>query len=324
MDMEGLHSFIVVAREKSISKAAQLLHVTQPTLSARLRKLEDGLGVTLLERNWDGIRLTKEGRFFLAYSVQLFQELEEASALLRKQENRELEGPFEAVTDARRLRIGVESFFHPAFMSPIIEGIQQIAPEIECKFIHKHSEVLQHLLDCGSLDICIHTPTDSFARQDSLFVMRDKVVVLTPKENYPVIAPDLSNLPLLRSMPFVLFENSPLLSYHEMTERMLISMFGGVPERFHIVNDVGAALDIVISGFGHTFLPATSIAHLIGKPLPFNMVLVEYDFVNLPVLVTYSASPTSAHPTEQIARRIHSSLVERVSCLFPNAYQIKG
>jgi DNA-binding transcriptional LysR family regulator len=324
MDMEGLYSFITVAREKSISKAAQLLHVTQPTLSSRLRKLEDGLGVTLLERNWDGIRLTKEGRFFLAYSVQLFQELEEASALLRKQENRELEGPFNAVTDARRLKIGIESFFHPAFISLIIQGIQQIAPEVECKFIHKNSELLMNLLDSGSLDICIHSQADSFARKDTLFVMKDKIVVITPKMNYPVIEPDLSNLPLLRDMPFVLFENSPLLRYQEVTERILISMFGGVPERFHIVNDVEAALEIVASGFGHTFLPATSISHLIGKPLPFNVVLVNYDFVDFPVYVTYSASIASAHPTEQIARNIQAILQEHVSDLFPNAFPMKG
>jgi DNA-binding transcriptional LysR family regulator len=154
--------------------------------------------------------------------------------------------------------------------------------------------------------------------------MYDKIVVITPKEIYPVIEPDLSNLPMLRDLPFVLFENSPLLRYQEITERMLISMFLGVPERFHIVNDVEAALEIVASGFGHTFLPATSITHLIGKPLPFNIVMVDYDFVDFPVHVTYSASLASAHPTEQIARSIHARLQERVSNLFQNAYPMKG
>lgn len=50
MDLEGLHSFATIAKEKSISKAAQTLHVTQPTLSARIRKLEEGMGVKLLDR----------------------------------------------------------------------------------------------------------------------------------------------------------------------------------------------------------------------------------------------------------------------------------
>ena len=135
MDTVGVHSFIVVTRERSISRAAQALHVTQPTLSARLRKLEDDLGVTLLERSWDGIRLTTEGRFFLSYSLQLFQELEESATLLRKRDSHEADGPIEAVTNARRLRIGVESFLYPALTRSMIEGVQQVAPEAECRFV---------------------------------------------------------------------------------------------------------------------------------------------------------------------------------------------
>lgn len=78
MDFESLYSFLMVARTKSISKAAKQMHVTQPTLSARIRKLEEGLGFSLIERNWEGVRLTEKGRYFLPYVAQFLQDFSNA------------------------------------------------------------------------------------------------------------------------------------------------------------------------------------------------------------------------------------------------------
>ena len=51
MELRGLKYFLMVAREENISKAAALLHVTQPTLSRQLMQLEDELGVKLFHRS---------------------------------------------------------------------------------------------------------------------------------------------------------------------------------------------------------------------------------------------------------------------------------
>ena len=56
-----LHYFLMVAREENITKAAQLLHVTQPTLSRQLMQLEEELGVQLFHRGKHSVRLTEEG-----------------------------------------------------------------------------------------------------------------------------------------------------------------------------------------------------------------------------------------------------------------------
>lgn len=61
MDLRILNYFLVVAREENITKAANQLHITQPTLSRQLQQLEEELEVKLFERSSHNIVLTKEG-----------------------------------------------------------------------------------------------------------------------------------------------------------------------------------------------------------------------------------------------------------------------
>lgn len=64
MDIRVLQYFLAVAREENITKAAQLLHITQPTLSRQLMGLEQELGVKLFSRSNHSITLTEEGMLF--------------------------------------------------------------------------------------------------------------------------------------------------------------------------------------------------------------------------------------------------------------------
>ena len=61
MELRVLRYFLTVAREQNITRAATMLHITQPTLSRQLMQLEQELGVALLERGAGQITLTKEG-----------------------------------------------------------------------------------------------------------------------------------------------------------------------------------------------------------------------------------------------------------------------
>lgn len=66
MDIRILKYFLMAAREENITKAAQLLHITQPTLSRQLKQLEEELGVKLFQRGRHSIYLTNEGMLFQA------------------------------------------------------------------------------------------------------------------------------------------------------------------------------------------------------------------------------------------------------------------
>ena len=66
MEFRHLRYFVAVAEERSFSRAAEKLHVSQPPLSRQIRDLEIELSVRLLDRNRQGVRLTSLGNAVLA------------------------------------------------------------------------------------------------------------------------------------------------------------------------------------------------------------------------------------------------------------------
>ena len=63
-----LRTFVEVARQASVGRAAEVLHVSQPAVSKTLRELEASLGATLIEKDGRGIRVTRYGQVFLQHA----------------------------------------------------------------------------------------------------------------------------------------------------------------------------------------------------------------------------------------------------------------
>lgn len=76
LTLQQLRYFITVATEGSISAAADLLYVTQPSMSASMKELEARVGRTLLARSARGVTLTVEGAEFLGYARQVLEQVE--------------------------------------------------------------------------------------------------------------------------------------------------------------------------------------------------------------------------------------------------------
>src|SRR5512132_3021261 len=73
MDLNQLRSFVAVAKHGHLTRASESLHLSQPALSAQIKALEEGLGVTLFRRSPTGMSLTPSGRV-------LFEEAERTMA----------------------------------------------------------------------------------------------------------------------------------------------------------------------------------------------------------------------------------------------------
>ena len=80
--LKQIQTFMEVARQGSISRAAERLFITQPAVSMHIRQLEEVFGVALFEPHGRGIRLTDAGRAFADSAMTLMADLHELESLM--------------------------------------------------------------------------------------------------------------------------------------------------------------------------------------------------------------------------------------------------
>ena len=266
MDIEGLKSFLAVAKTKSFSKAAEQIHVTQPTLSIRISKLEEGLGFKLLERNWQGVQLTKEGYYFLPSAIEFLQSIDN-TALFLKEYVGEGKTSYEEVTNhkADRLYIGLDDWLVHICLDPIMDILASKYPNLNYKIMIKPSKAICDLINYSGLHIGVmyHNERDVFYEtmtlvEDGLVMLHSESLDLSPYETES-----------LRSLKFLLFDN-PVLTYHSEVTKEIIGKLG--IKNFQIVNNVDVMIKTLLYGGCYTILPRSAVhGQLAGNQYPLKV-----------------------------------------------------
>jgi DNA-binding transcriptional LysR family regulator len=169
MDIYQLRTLVAVAREGSIKRASELLHLSQPSVSAHVKLLEDTLGVTLFERTPRGMTLTRDGERLLAKAEKTLaahQELVEEAARIKGRL-------------AGRLRIGANGTASELAVQ-LVTAVAEKWPEIEIAIHHLSSlEVLAGLRN-GTLDAGFYNgePEDDLVTRE---VSRFTIHVAAPR-----------------------------------------------------------------------------------------------------------------------------------------------
>lgn len=145
MDIRVLKYFLTVAQTSNITKAAQQLHLTQPTLSRQIMDLEKELGVPLFDRTNRHLTLTPEGTLFEQRSKNIITLLNQAKDELQNTE-KELSGS---------INIGcVVSSISPYVMK-LISKFQENYPNVLFNIYDGNSDLLRQRLDAGLDDLTI-------------------------------------------------------------------------------------------------------------------------------------------------------------------------
>lgn len=144
MELRVLNYFLVIAREENITKAAQQLHITQPTLSRQIAQLEDELGVKLFKRSNHHIILTEDGLILKRRAQELLTLAQKTKQdFLNKEEN--LEGV---------ISIGSGEFLSTRYLTDCIAAFRKKYPRVTYEFysgntINIHDGIERGLLDVG-------------------------------------------------------------------------------------------------------------------------------------------------------------------------------
>lgn len=142
MDLYQLKTFVAVAREGSITRAAELVHLSQPAVSAHVKAMEDALGLALFERTPRGMSLTREGQ-------RLLEKAEQTLAAHRDllEEATRIKGHLSG-----QLRLGAGSNSNHEAVGRLLTVLAERHPELEVRVRHGTSVEILAGLRNGSLD----------------------------------------------------------------------------------------------------------------------------------------------------------------------------
>ncbi|MCM1467614.1 MAG: LysR family transcriptional regulator [Alistipes sp.] len=243
MEIRVLRYFLTVAREESVTRASEVLHITQPTLSRQLAQLEEEVGVKLFHRGTRKITLTNEG-------ILLRRRAEEILQLVNKTERELLEQ--EELVEGK-ISIGCGEIAAVQVLSEIIDTFRKKYPRVSFDIFTATADVVKEQMDKGLLDVgLLLEPIDmekyDFIRPD----MKEKWVVLmcpdsplADKES--VTAKDLSELPLI--LPRRMNVRSELASWFgDYFEKLNVVFTSNLSKNGALMVKKGMAYSIVIEG----------------------------------------------------------------------------
>jgi LysR family hydrogen peroxide-inducible transcriptional activator len=145
MKLRDLSYFLALSKTLHFGKAAELTHVSQPTLSVQIKKLEERLGVDLVERNNKQVRLTPAGKVIAEKAERVFMEIEGIKTYAAT-----LKDPL-----AGDLQLGIIPTLGPYLLPKIIPKLHQAFPKLALWLHEQQTADLLGALREGQLDLGI-------------------------------------------------------------------------------------------------------------------------------------------------------------------------
>lgn len=207
MEIRVLRYFLTVVREQSITKAADVLHITQPTLSRQLAQMEDEIGVRLFERGSRKITLTNEGLLLRRRAEEILQLVDKTEKELIEQDE-QVEG---------KITIGCGEIGAVQLLPDLFESFHEKYPLVTFDIYSATADHVKEQMERGLVDIGLLLEPIDIERYDFIRLdMKERwVVVMRPDcslaEKEYVTAKELSKLPLI--MPRRLKVQSELASW---------------------------------------------------------------------------------------------------------------
>ncbi len=189
MELHQLRYFVAVVENGTFSRAAERVHVAQPSLSQQVRKLEDELGQPLFNRLGRSVELTDGGRQLLTRAREILRQVDDTQRQLQESSSGE----------AATLTVGALPMIAPYFLPPVMERFHREQPNVTlCLQEELTTRLVQEVID-GQLDFAIVALpiNDPRLREEDLFAEPFYVVLprdhRLAKRKAPVTFKDLKN-----------------------------------------------------------------------------------------------------------------------------------
>ena len=196
MEIHQLKYFCAVAETGSFSRAAVRSHVSQPSLSQQIMKLEDELGVRLFDRLGRSVRLTEPGKAFLPRARSVLHELEAAR------------GDVADRTDSvsGEVTIGAIPTVAPYILPRVLSSFARKVPAAHVSVVEHNTAVLLERLRAGTVDLALLALPVRGNEFESFPLLTEPLFAVLPKK-HPLATRRTTSLKDLRDQPFLLLRD---------------------------------------------------------------------------------------------------------------------
>ncbi|RKP57000.1 LysR family transcriptional regulator [Cohnella endophytica] len=245
MEFRQLLYTIQIASERNFSRAAEKLHIAQPSLSQQLSKLEKELGVLLFKRSTNSVELTYAGSVFVEKAQQI---VDMADQLRREMED---------IADMRKGRLVVGSLpMTGAHVLPyVLPVFREAYPDIEIVLIEESTRRLEQLTASGGTDVSLLTLPLVEPSLQYIPLMDEEISLAVPNDHElagKAYANEAIPLSRLRDEPFVLLKKG---QGFRMIAHELCKSAGFDPKVVFESGNIETVQSLVAAGMGIAFVP---------------------------------------------------------------------
>lgn len=248
MNLEQLRGFATIARVGHFTRAAEALHLSQPSLSRQISTLEHDLGTTLVNRTRGNLTLTAAGRALLPLATRMLADAESIRV-----EMAELAG-----LRRGRVRLGAPPTLCVSLVAEVLETYRATYPGIELQISEAGSRTLLEQLTGGQLDLALIVTSEHAVTEPSLAhteVLVEQLVVADSMQHPrlgqgPVELRDLATVPQIAFSPSYDLRAATQSAYRILGLSPNVVIDGG---------EMDAVLRFVQVGLGVAIVPATAL-----------------------------------------------------------------
>lgn len=244
MELGQLEAFVQVAAHKSFSKAAEVLYLTQPSVTARIQTLERELTEDLFERTGRSVKLTDAGQTFLQYAQRALKDVQEGRDSLEALRN----------ADFGNLRIGSALTISTYVLPRILKSFRHHYPGVDVSVRTGRSEDVLDLLlhdevQVGVVRSLVHPEAETIHLYD------DEIILVTD-HNHPFAQSRSARIEEVSRQPLIFFDKGS--SYYGLIHGIFRES-SLVPTHAMQLDSMEATKKMVEEGLGIAILPRVSV-----------------------------------------------------------------
>ena len=272
MDFGQVEAFVQVAAHHSFSRAAEVLQLTQPSITARIQSLERELGEEMFERGGRGVRLTDAGLAFLPYAERILQTLQEARDAVDEVRNVQLGS----------LRLGSALTISTYVLPRILHVFRQRYPGVDVVIRTGRSEQILSMLLADEAQVGL-VRSLSHPEVETVHLYDDEIVLVAYPE-HPFAESRRATVEEASGQPIILFDRGS--SYYGLIHNFF-RQASVVPNVAMELDSLEATKRMVEQGLGIALVPSVTIERELEAGTLVKVDLVDAEAIRRPISLIY-------------------------------------